>query len=225
MSTRKTDDYKGLTANELTRFSRDSLFRKLNKYHSEAEERAQRRIKDEALGYSQIVKSFLDAEKRVEKLKDEPKRLADKKRTTLNSEYDAAVKRGLIKLHDGCKELWVSQKLVEWMNYDEEYLRVKEELSDAGSDYNRYLALKVKWETENEDIIKAERIRTKREELLQADPEALRALGITPDPTFEVTKVTPQSEEDEKGENIRAALKSIHPSATDAEIEGMLKSV
>ena len=46
--------------------------------------------------------------------------------------------------------------------------------------YSKSLALKEEWEQENADIIEAERARSRREELLSADPEALRALGITP---------------------------------------------
>lgn len=220
MSAGKTDDYRWLTANELTKISKDSLFRRLSEYHSSAEERAQRRAKDEAMGYSQIVKAFLDADQRMQMLKDKPEDLENAKRAVLNREYDEAVKRGIVKLHDGCKEVWVSKKFVEWMYSDEEYLKVKEEFSSAISDYNRYLALKTNWEEENADIIEMERIRTKRAELMAADPETLRALEIEPEET--ATKET--SQQDDGKDDLRSALKSIHPFASDAEIESMVKS-
>lgn len=72
---------------------------------------------------------------------------------------------------------------------------------------------------ENHDIIEAERQRSKREELLSADPEALRALGITPPPVQKVSR----AEEDPEFNETLEALRAIHPSATDAEIEQMAK--
>ena len=223
MSAKKVDYYKWLTANDLNRISKNSLFRKINRYHSTAEERAKRLEEDKALGYPQIVKAFSQADKRIDILKDKQKNLENDKKSALNSEYDEAVERGLIKLYDGCKELWVSTQFVEWMHSDEDYLRVKDELSDAMNSYNRYLALEVKWEKENADIIKAERIRTKREELLQADPETLRALGIEPE-TIVATNTNSNTDEDDGKNDLRSALRIIHPSASDTEIEGMLKS-
>lgn len=222
----KEDDYKALSADERNKLAGVSLHRKMEAYRIRVSEREKMREEDATLSYSQIVKAFHDAEKKVKKLKDEPKKLENEKRAALIKEYDEAVKRGLTNTQETqVKELWVSRKFIEWENTDEKYLQIKNELEDAGRNYNRYLALKVSWEDENADIIEAERVRTKRAELLQADPETLKALGITPDPTFEANKTTTQIEAGENLENIRATLKSIHPSATDEEIEGMLKSV
>lgn len=207
MSARKVnenDDYRGLTANDCNRIAKNSLFRRLDRYHSTKEERDKKLEEDKALGYSQIVKAFSLASDRIDTLEDKQKDLESAKRSALNSEYDAAVKKGIV--NDSSKELWVSKQFVEWKHSDEEYLRVKDELSDSMNAYSRYLALKVNWEKENADIIEAERIRTKREELLQADPEALIALGISPITHEEERETNPESSADEETDSVGADI-------------------
>lgn len=62
----------------------------------------------------------------------------------------------------------------------------------------KYEKLKEDWETDNKELIEAERLRTKREELLSADPETLRALGITPPPVQKVSRA------EEVGESVKS---------------------
>lgn len=214
--------YGHMTREELQESVKVSIHEKLEAARVRAEQKVQEYNAKYNLPYGQLVRAVVKIEKEIKDLEDVPEKLLTKKRKELEKEFEQQADLGWFNKNN--KELWIANQIVEYMQ-GEEYLQAKYALQEAKNDLEIYRKNKAEWEEENADIIKAERIRTKREELLQADPEALRALGITPDPTFEVTKVTPQSEEDEKGENIRAALKSIHPSATDAEIEGMLKSV
>ena len=82
--------------------------------------------------------------------------------------------------------------------------------------------MKTQWEEDNKDIIEAERLRTKREELLSADPEALRALGITPPPVQKVSRAG-EVEVDPELKELMEDLRANHPFATDAELEKMAK--
>lgn len=99
--------------------------------------------------------------------------------------------------------LWVARGLEKFIQSDE-YKRVKNDLKDATNLYSKSLALKEEWEQENADIIEAERARSRREELLSADPDALRALGITPPPVQKVSR----SEEDPEVNETLEALRS-----------------
>lgn len=116
------------------------------------------------------------------------------------------------------REHWISQKLSEY-SWSEEYQTARDNLMEAVKALDKYDDLKKLWEKKNHDIIEAERQRSKREELLSADPEALRALGITPPPVQKVSR----AEEDPEFNETLEALRAIHPSATDAEIEQMAK--
>lgn len=129
--------------------------------------------------YGEIIKTAKKAKADIEKLTGEPERLVQEKRAELNKEYDNLVDAELFGKDPASRELWVASKIEGYLA-SEEYLTVKNELNGATNLYAECLALKEKWEQDNADIIEAERVRSKRAELLSADPEALQALGITP---------------------------------------------
>lgn len=129
------------------------------------------------LPYGELVKAVKSTAQEINDLKDKPKQLRDAERARLELEFDNLVEIGQFSSNQ--KELWVSEKLNKYMQSDE-YMNVKYKLSELKKDHAIYLANKENWEKENSAIIEAERNRTIREELLQADPEALKALGISP---------------------------------------------
>lgn len=146
------------------------------------------------LPYPEIIKGLNKSANEYDTLKKSKKtpddlRMAKKK--ALSEEYDKVViTYGITK----AKELWVSERLGEYTRSDE-YVEAKENLQDALNNYSKYTALKEYWEKENISIIEAEKIRSKRAELMQADPETLKALGITPDPTFTAPKAEVKTED------------------------------
>lgn len=170
--------------------------------------------------YSEYVVGIKSAQSTIKELETEPQRLVQAKRAELYKEFDEKVKRN--EFSENQRQHFVNTRIDRYIREDEEYLSVKNRLTDARNSYSRCLALKEKWESKNRDIIDAERIRTRRAELMQADPEALRALGIEPEAVS--TSVAGSKADDGKGA-LREALRSIHPSATDAEIENMVKLV
>lgn len=174
--------------------------------------------KDRPHTYAEITKAIPKALARINSLKDQPAKLVKEKRVALNKEFDDLVKREAYGEHQ--RELWISEQVVKFMG-SVEYMKVKQDLTYFTNLYSECLALKEEWEKDNADIIEAERVRSKRAELMQADPETLKALGITPDPTFTAPKVEEKSPQAEMIENLRA----IHPSATDAELSAMAKLV
>ena len=172
------------------------------------------------LPYAGLVKAVARVSKQVKDLEGKPEELLSAKRKALEAEYADLVKRGM---QDNNKELWISQELVKYMQDPEgKYREAKLQLQQAKADLDIFLKRKEIWEQDNADIIDAERMRTKRAELMQADPEALRALGIEPEAVS--TPVAGSKADDGKGA-LREALRSIHPHAADAEIENMLKLV
>jgi len=172
------------------------------------------------LPYAGLVKAVARVSKQVKDLEGKPEELLSAKRKALEADYADLVKRGM---QDNNKELWISQELVKYMQDPEgKYREAKIQLQQARNDLAIFVAKKEEWEQDNADIIEAERIRTKRAELMQADPEALRALGIEPEAVS--TPVAGSKADDGKGA-LREALRSIHPFATDAEIENMVKLV
>ena len=168
--------------------------------------------------YAEITKEIPKALAKINSLKDQPAKLVKEKRVALNKEFDELVKKEAY--GESQRGLWISEQVVKFMG-SVEYMKVKQDLTYFTNLYSECLALKEEWEKDNADIIEAERIRSKRAELMQADPETLKALGITPDPTFTAPKVEEKSLQEEMIENLRA----IHPSATDAELSAMDKLV
>ena len=169
--------------------------------------------------YGDIIKTAKKAKADIEKLTGEPERLVREKRVELFKEFDKLVENGLYSKDTASRELWVAGNIEKFLQ-SEKYLTAKNDLREATNLYAECLALKEQWEQDNADIIEAERVRSKREELLSADPETLRALGITP-VAGASKKSGAKSEDTEMGEKEKA-LRAIHPSATDAEIKAML---
>ncbi len=157
------------------------------------------------MAYPQIVKTLSEARVTIAKLSSVPEQLMDAKRKALNEEFDTELKKEDVK-YRGALELrrgdWVNTRLREYLKTDKEYLQKKEELDRALYLFSMCSELKEKWEAENADIIEAEKIRSRRAELMQADPETLKALGITPDPVYtdpHTTATKKVDREDEEG--------------------------
>lgn len=209
--------YGGMTAQELQNHARSAVSKKLQGARERAVQAEVEASNKEPHTYAEIVKAISKEAKKVESLKDKPEALLAEKRKSLSMDYDEIIAdRGAG--WDNNKDLWVNNEMVKYLKSDE-YLNIKYALQDAINNFSKYTALKEGWEKDNADIIEAERLRSKRMELMQADPETLKALGISPDPTFTAPKVEETSTGYEK------ALKALHPSATDAEISAMAKSV
>lgn len=212
--------YGGKTDEEMNEIVGGMLKAKFDERGSRAmRERTEREAKYN-LPYAGLVKAVAKAGMQVEALEGKPTELLSAKRKALEAEYADLIKRGM---EDNNKELWISQELVKYMQDPEgEYREVKSQLQQAKTDLDIFLERKKIWEQDNADIIDAERMRTRRAELMQADPEALRALGIEPEAVS--TPVAGTKADDGKGA-LREALKSIHPFATNEEIENMVKLV
>lgn len=169
--------------------------------------------------YSEIIKAIAGANKTIEKLKDKPVEMRKAKKLELEAEFDTLVKRRMFSEH--LRGEWVAKELYKYL-FSEEYTSVVDEVKTVTANLAEYSEMKTQWEEDNKDIIEAERLRTKREELLSADPEALRALGITPPPVQKVSRAG-EAEVDPELKELMEDLRAIHPSATDAELEKMAK--
>ena len=132
--------------------------------------------KKEPHTYGEIVRAIAKANDDIAKYKGVPERLLKEQRVKLNKQFDDLVDRDMYS--ESRREHWISQKLSEY-SWSEEYQAARDNLREAVKALDKYDDLKKIWEKKNHDIIEAERQRSKREELLSADPEALRALGIT----------------------------------------------
>lgn len=117
------------------------------------------------------------------------------KKLELEAEFDTLVKRRMFSEH--LRGEWIAKELYKYLS-SEEYTSVVDEIKTVTANLAEYSEIKTQWEEDNKDIIEAERLRTKREELLSADPEALRALGITPPPVQKVSRV------EEVGESVKS---------------------
>lgn len=138
----------------------------------------------DSLSYGDILKAVESAKDKLSELEGNPEvkdtitdRLIAKKREKLEAEYAHAVKFDLPR--SPTKELWISEKLVEYMK-TEEYRSAKSQLKDARKELAISIAKKEEREKELADVIEAERYRTRRMDLFSADPETLKALGIEP---------------------------------------------
>lgn len=206
-------------ANYMNQKAKAGVATKLTAYFQSKADREAEIGRNRPHTYGEIIKTAKKAKVDIEKLTGEPDRLVQVKRSELNKEFDD-LKEAELFSEDG-RALWVAGKIEKYLQ-SEEYLAVKNDLKEATNLYAECLALKEQWEQDNADIIEAERVRSKREELLSADPETLRGLGITP-----IAGTSKKSEAGSKGavdENaeMEKALRSIHPFATDAEIKAML---
>lgn len=169
--------------------------------------------------YGDFIREIAKANSDIAKYKDVPENLQNSYRVKLNKQFDDLVDRGYFS--ERSRGEWISRELSNYL-WSEEYKTAKDNLSEATKRLRKYEKLKEDWETDNKELIEAERLRTKREELLSADPEALRALGITPLPVQKVSRAG-EAEVDPKLKELMEDLRAIHPSATDAELEKMAK--
>lgn len=217
------EKYGHMSKDELKQTVRSSIAHKwVDMERKQKEEQAQREAKYN-LPYGEIIKAVNSARKRISDLEEKTQKLRGDKRAELSKQYEHLAKYGRAPMSD--KEIWISIQLVNYMeNSESDFYKVKADLATARKDLAIYLARKEQKEKDLADVIEAERYRTRRAELLSADPEALRALGI--EPIISATSATPATKiEGSKAEELRAALKGVHPSASDSEIEGMLSSV
>lgn len=199
--------------------AREGVRTKMTLFLQAQAEREAEAKKNKPHTYGEIIKTAKKTKADMERLKDEPQRLAEEQRRKLNKEFDELVENELFSNTGTTRALWIARKMEEYFG-SEEYLTAKDDLKEATNLYAECLALKEQWETDNASIIEAERLRSKREELLSADPETLRALGITP--VERASKKSAVGSEAEGMSEREKALRAIHPSATDADIRAML---
>ena len=192
--------YGGKTDTEMNNIVGGMLSKKFADARARAEQVRTEQDDKYNLPYGGLVKAVAKTGKQVKDLEGKPENLISAKRKDLEAEYADLVMRGM---PDTNKELWISEELVKYMQEpDGAYREAKSQLQRARNALAIFLAKKEEWEQENADIIEAERMRTKRAELLQADPDALRALGI--EPVARGEKATPQKEETAEEKALKA---------------------
>lgn len=145
--------------------------------------------------YGDFIREIAKANSDIAKYKDVPENLQNSYRVKLNKQFDDLVDRGYFS--ERSRGEWISRELSNYL-WSEEYKTARDNLSEATKRLRKYEKLKEDWETDNKELIEAERLRTKREELLSADPETLRALGITPPPVQKVSRA------EEVGESVKS---------------------
>ena len=214
--------YGNMTDKECEKVVLSSISHKFDEARAKVEQRQAERDAKYNLPYSGIVKAVEKSSKQMKAPENKPEELRNAMRSKLDKEFDTMVENGMFDKHDtSSRELFISKKLVDYMGDSTgEYYKAKKELQQARTDYAIYLSKKAEWEEENASIIEAERIRARRAELLQAGPEALRALGINPDvveaPHYRGKNATPLNGETEEVNALRAmeididALFAIH---------------
>lgn len=177
------EKYGNMTGAELSNVALQGIGKKFDEMRLRAEQEQEEYNAKYNLPYGGLVKAVAKSAKQIEALAGKPEELRNAMRAKLNEEFDDLVEAGMFdKRNTTARELYISKKLVAYMDDSTgDYFKAKMELQQAQKDHAIYLAKKEEWEQENADIINAERMRTKRAELMQADPEALRALGIDPD--------------------------------------------
>lgn len=206
-----------------------NLSTKISNYRaSKEQEQVEAELELEAkykLPFNELVKAVAQTEKQVEALKGKPEELLSAKKKELENEYKSLVNAGMFDERDTVqKELFISKKLVMYMGDSAgEYRKVKTELQSVERDLSIFRENVEQWKVDHADIIKAEQIRTMRDELMRTDPEVLKVMGIAVDPAY--ASVSTATVEADPKDSLRNALRAIHPSATDAEIEGMVKLV
>ena len=171
------EKYGKMSEEELNNYTQNSIAEKLDamwagKREAKAEEEARFN-----LPYGELVKKIKKLAPHIKELEEKLLSLRDRKKEALNKEFDAEIEKGSF-MPSG-RELWVSERLLQYFGSDE-YTEVKNELSQARNDYAKFVSKKEERKAELAPIIEAERYRTMRAELLQADPEELRELGIDP---------------------------------------------
>ena len=206
-------------ANWMTKTAFKGLTTKLEAYRERIIAQVEEERRKEPHTYGDFIREIAKANSDIAKYKDVPENLQNSYRKKLNKQFDDLVDRGYFS--ESSRGDWVNKELSNYM-WSEEYQTARDNVREATKRLRKYEKLKEDWETANETLIKAERLRTKREELLSADPEALRALGITPPPVQKVSRAG-EAEVDPELKELMEDLRAIHPSATDAELEKMAK--
>lgn len=164
-------DAQGSMANWMNDNAKNGLVKKLDVYCEHISARMEAEEKKEPHTYGEIVRAIAKANDDIAKYKGVPERLLKEQRVKLNKQFDDLVDRYMYS--ESRREHWISQKLSEYF-WSEEYRTARDNLREAVKALDKYDDLKKIWEKKNHDIIEAERQRSKREELLSADPEALR---------------------------------------------------
>lgn len=187
------EKYGDLSEHELNELAKKSIGAK---FAAAREKSEAARAQEEArynLSYGELIKGVASAKKRVAELESKPEELLKLRRAQLEAEYDHDEKYDLPRY--SVKEVWVSEQLVKYMGKsDGAYYKAKEALLEAKRELAIFIAKKEEREEELADVIEAERYRTRRADLLSADPEALRALGIEPPVTGTPTSTSEGSD-------------------------------
>ena len=203
---RMEKDYWSKSDNEKDAIVGKMIHKKFTGYWGAQSERKAEHDAKYNLPYGDLVRAVEKTTKKIAELKNKPENLLKAERERLLKEYENLVKRGMAPVSN--TEIWIAKDVENFiLASDGEYRKAKNELVQAEKDLEIYLEKKAQWEIENADIIRAERIRTKRAELLQADPEALRALGI--EPTVVSHSVHSRKTEKTADEERNAILKSL----------------
>lgn len=219
----EADRASGIATDSMAKWMTETAFKglttKLEAYRERIIAQVEEERRKESHTYGDFIREIAKANSDIAKYKDVPENLQNSYRKKLNKQFDDLVDRGYFS--ESYRGDWVNKELSNYM-WSEEYQTARDNVREATKRLRKYEKLKEDWETDNKELIEAERLRTKREELLSADPEALRALGIAPPPVQKVSRAG-EAEVDPELKELMEDLRAIHPSATDAELEKMAK--
>lgn len=195
----EADRASGIATDSMAKWMTETAFKglttKLGAYRERIIAQVEEERRKEPHTYGDFIREIAKANSDIAKYKDVPENLQNSYRKKLNKQFDDLVDRGYYS--ERSRGDWVNRELSNYM-WSEEYQTARDNIRDATKRLRKYEKLKEDWETVNEELIEAERLRTKREELLSADPEALRALGITPPPVQKVSRA------EEVGESVKS---------------------
>lgn len=195
----EADRASGIAPGSMAQWMNDTAFKGLTTKLEAHRERIIAQVEEERRKephtYGDFIREIAKANSDIAKYKDVPENLQNSYRVKLNKQFDDLVDRGYFS--ERSRGEWISRELFNYL-WSEEYKTAKDNLSEATKRLRKYEKLKEDWETDNKELIEAERLRTKREELLSADPETLRALGITPPPVQKVSRA------EEVGESVKS---------------------
>ena len=195
----EADRASGIAPGSMAQWMNDTAFKGLTTKLEAPRERIIAQVEGERRKephtYGDFIREIAKANSDIAKYKDVPENLQNSYRVKLNKQFDDLVDRGYFS--ERSRGEWISRELSNYL-WSEEYKTARDNLSEATKRLRKYEKLKEDWETDNKELIEAERLRTKREELLSADPETLRALGITPPPVQKVSRA------EEVGESVKS---------------------
>lgn len=195
----EADRASGIAPDSMAQWMNDTAFKgfttKLEAHRERIIAQVEGERRKEPHTYGDFIREIAKANSDIAKYKDVPENLQNSYRVKLNKQFDDLVDRGYFS--ERSRGEWISRELSNYL-WSEEYKTARDNLSEATKRLRKYEKLKEDWETDNKELIEAERLRTKREELLSADPETLRALGITPPPVQKVSRA------EEVGESVKS---------------------